>query len=436
MILARLLTIALLSTLLPASSLLAQEPPTPDAVERITEIRVHGNHTTPDAQVIELSGLKVGDPASDERLDEAARAIRRADRFSDTEVLRRYLSLDDPSQVLVMLVVNEYAAVTEQHPMPSVVRRIGASTMWMPILGFEDGYGLTYGARVTFPEALGRQTRVSVPLTLGGERRAGVEAERWFGGFTDRRVSWLRLSGGVAAVRRVNPYYDIPDSRLEARARAEHPITSWLRVGTGVRTARVTFGSDVTRSRLHAFVADVIIDTRLDPAFPRNAIYLSLGREALRVRASGTSDATRSVGRWISDARGYVGLWGSAVLAIRGQMTTADTAVPAIEQSLLGGADSLRGYQAGWAAGDNMAALSTELRLPLTSPMNIGRFGVKGFVDWGTAWMHGQRLRDAEWERGIGGGIYFGGGPVVFDIAAAWSKQGTGRVHMGLGVSF
>ena len=94
------------------------------------------------------------------------------------------------------------------------------------------------------------------------------------------------------------------------------------------------------------------------------------------------------------------------VLAVRGVSVTTDTALPIYEQNLLGGAANLRGYEAGYKAGDNLAAASAELRIPITSPLNIGRFGVKAFVDWGTIYAVGDKLSDQAFERGIGGGAY------------------------------
>src|SRR3954469_20889908 len=44
------------------SSLLAQGD------ERIAEIRVHGNHTTPDTVILDLSGLRVGDAVTDKSI--------------------------------------------------------------------------------------------------------------------------------------------------------------------------------------------------------------------------------------------------------------------------------------------------------------------------------------------------------------------------------
>jgi hemolysin activation/secretion protein len=114
--------------------------------------------------------------------------------------------------------------------------------------------------------------------------------------------------------------------------------------------------------------------------------------------------------RFMTDLRGYVGV-GPIVVGIRAQSITSDSPLPASEQPLLGGGDTLRGYRAGHRVGDNLAALSTEVRLPINSPLSVGRFGVKTFVDWGTTWASGARLADQRWDRGVGGGIYFGGGP-------------------------
>jgi cell division septal protein FtsQ len=37
--------------------------------ERIAEVRVHGNHTTPDVDIIAMSGLTVGQPFGDTTLN-------------------------------------------------------------------------------------------------------------------------------------------------------------------------------------------------------------------------------------------------------------------------------------------------------------------------------------------------------------------------------
>jgi outer membrane protein assembly factor BamA len=412
-----LCTCALLSGITPAA-----------AQERIAEVRVHGNHTTPDADILAIAGLRVGDEASEATLDAASRKLGESGRFAGVDVRRRYVSISDPSQILIMIVVEERAGISDADLTPGLMKRVGAASMWLPILSYADGYGFTYGARLTFADALGPNTRVSMPFTWGGERRAGVELERRFGG-TDTsgpRPPSLRVVGGVAEYRRVNPFYRIADTRLEGRARVERPFTSWLRAGAGVRSARVDFNG--ASDRHDAAGADLVVDTRLDPSFPRNAVYVEAGWEHLRF-------ADAAARRWMTDARGYLGV-GPTIVGVRAHSITSDVSLPASEQPLLGGGDTLRGYRAGHRVGDNLAAVSAELRLPLNSPLTVGRFGVKTFVDWGTTWASGDRLRDQQWDRGIGAGIYFGAGPLIGDLAVAWPKSGSPRTTFGLGVSF
>ena len=392
--------------------------------DRITEIRVHGNHTTPDADIIAMSGLAVGQPFTDTARAASEQRLRETDRFAGVVVQRRFLSIADPSQILVMIVVDERAAVTEDDLTPGPMRRVRAAGMWMPILSYADGYGLTYGARIAFIEPLGRASRVSVPLTWGGERRAGVDLERTFehGPFSVAR-------GSAAASRRVNPHFDLEDERLELRMRGERALTPWLRAGGGGRTARVAFGGEADRH--DAIGADIALDTRIDPSFPRNAVYASLGVEQLRFGHGTRQHAERAT----TDVRGYAGAVGSSVVALRAFVQTSNTALPASAQPMLGGSDTLRGYRGGARAGDNLASLSAEIRIPVNSPLSVGRFGVKGFVDVGTTWNVGQRLRARTFDRGVGGGIYFGGGPVIADMAVARSRQGRYRFHVGLGLN-
>ena len=96
--------------------------------EAIAEIRVHGNHTTPTAEILALAGLAVGEPASAERLAGAERTLRESGRFETVEVRRRYRSIEDPSEILIVLLVDERA------PM---------APMWLPIVAKREGHALT-----------------------------------------------------------------------------------------------------------------------------------------------------------------------------------------------------------------------------------------------------------------------------------------------------
>jgi len=392
------------------------------APDRIAEIRVHGNHTTPDGDILAIAGLTLGDAATPERLAEAESRLLASRRFATIEVRRRYQSITDPSQILVVLLVDELPGISKDNLTPGALARLRHAAMWLPILSFADGYGFTYGARLSVVNKFGSRSRVSTPLTWGGERRAAVEVER---AFDSGPLSVVR--GTVAVRRNINPHFDEPDTRHEARFEADRALTRWLRVGGDARVTQIAFGP--SEARHHAAGGHVSLDTRVDPSFPRNGALASVAWE--RIGFEGGSS-----GRWSTDLRGYVGLVRGSVVALRAQTVRADAPLPPSEQTLLGGSESLRGYRAGHRAGDGIAATSVELRVPLTSPLSVGRFGAKVFVDTGTAWPAGMALTKQRFEHGTGGGIYFGAAALTAGLDVAWPERGRARWHFGLGLTF
>jgi outer membrane protein assembly factor BamA len=387
----------------------------------VGEVRVHGNHTTPNAEILAIVGDVVGQPATDALIAEITDKLKRSGRFDGVEVRKRFRSIDNPDDVLLMVVVDEFPGVDDLDLTPSPMKRFWSSGMFLPILHWDDGYGFTYGARFTFVDRFGPRSRISVPLSWGGERQARVQLERSF------RAASTRLIGEYGIGRQENPHYEIGDTRIRFKARAETAPVSWLRVGGGGGIDDVSFGD--VEDRIERFGADATLDTRHDPAFPRNAVHATYGWERLRF------DALRA-NRQTADLRGYVGLFRSTVLAVRGLSVTSDAALPPYEDSLLGGAPNLRGFDAGYKADDNIAAVSGEIRVPLTSPLSVGRFGIKAFVDAGAAYPFGAKLADQVFEYGVGGGAYLHLTLLSISLDVARSQHGNWRAHFGMGVTF
>jgi outer membrane protein assembly factor BamA len=389
----------------------------------VGEVRVHGNHTTPDADILGIIGDVVGKPATDQLIAEIGNKLERSGRFEGVEIRKRFRSIDNPDDVLLMVVVNEVPGIDPLDLTPGPMKKFWSSGMFLPILRSEDGYGLTYGGRASFVDLLGQRSRVSIPLTWGGERQARVQLERTF-----KAGAIERISGEFGVSRRVNPHYEIADRRAGYGARLESAPLRWLRVGAGARNDEVRFG-DID-DRVVRVGGDLTIDTRVDPAFPRNAVQATFGFDRVKFDAGRANQKK-------ADLRGYVGLFGQTVLAVRALSITSDRALPPYEHTLLGGAANLRGYDAGYKAADNLAAASSELRIPLTSPLNVGRFGVKAFVDWGTVYRIGDKLRDQKFDdRGIGAGAYFHLTLVSLALDVARSRSGDTRYHFGMGVTF
>jgi outer membrane protein assembly factor BamA len=408
---------ALIVLLMCASTAAAQSSP-----GVVGEVRVHGNHTTPDADILGIVGEVVGKPATDQLIAEVQIRLERSGRFDGVEVRKRFRSIENPDDILLMIVVDEVPGVDPLDLTPSPMKKFWSSGMFMPILHSEDGYGFTYGARVSFVDRLGPRSRITIPLTWGGERQARAQVERTF-----KTGPIERIGGDYGIVRRENPHYEIGDRRVTLGARVDAAPARWLRLGASGRRDAVEFGGiEDTVSRAGG---DVTLDTRVDPAFPRNAIHATLGLDRVSFDA-GHAHQTKV------DARGYLGLFRQIVLAVRGVSVTTNAALPDYERILLGGAANLRGYDAGYKAGDNLAAASAELRVPITSPLNIGRFGVKAFVDWGTIYNAGDKLSDQPFDRGIGGGAYLHLTVVSVSLDVARSQTGNTRFHFGMGVTF
>ena len=88
----------------------AQPAPAPP----IVELRVHGNHSTPTEDILSLSGLAVGQPATAEALESARAKVEASGRFAAVAVRRLERSLDVPDDIMVMVLVEERAAVSPE----------------------------------------------------------------------------------------------------------------------------------------------------------------------------------------------------------------------------------------------------------------------------------------------------------------------------------
>jgi outer membrane protein assembly factor BamA len=409
-----------------------QAPP-----ETLTAIQIHGNVLTSDDEVKQLAGVRNGMPFDATTVAGVAERLRATKRFKSVEVLKRFASIADPSQILLVIIVDEGAVhieVTKDPAHPTrVVRNRTPGVMFLPVLTAEDGYGVTYGARLALTNPAGARSQLAFPLTWGGDKRAGAELTK-----TLRHAPIDRLSAGASISRRTNPFFDKDDDRVRVWGRGERQLVPPLRVGATVGWQDVSFAGLDDRF-IHAG-ADFILDTRLDPILPRNAVYLKAGWEHLQFTKPAAGQDQRApaagINRTDLDARGYIGLLGQTVLSVRAQRLDADRPLPQYLQPLLGGMANLRGFSAGTAAGDTLVATSAELIVPLTSPLNVGKIGVSAFVDYGAAYNEGERLADHTLKRGLGGSVWFTAAFFRMNIAVAHGRGSSTRVHVGANASF
>jgi outer membrane protein assembly factor BamA len=398
-----------------------------DAVERLADVRVHGNHTTPDEEVLTLAGLAIGAPVDEAMIEAARKRLSSSGRFEDVEIRKRYRSLEPGGDVVLIIVVREHPIPDETLAAgPAVTRpfrRLFASGMFLPILNYNDGYGFTYGARFSFVDLLGRGSRVSVPLSWGGTKRAAIEVERTF-----RTGPFDRILGGAAVWERTNPFYEIDENREEAWVEASRQLVKGLRASGHAAYGEVSFGA--IEENTFTYGADLTFDTRLDPVFPRNAVFASAGWERLDPSQSAP------VNRFKADARAYRGLVGQSVLSLRVQYAGADGRQPDYARDLLGGASTLRGYRAGSFSGDNLLGGSAELRIPFSSVMTFAKVGMTLFTDAGTTWDHGTRVADARFKAGGGAGFFLLASLFQLNLDFGFREGGGTRIHFTTGLQF
>jgi len=144
------------------------------------------------------------------------------------------------------------------------MKRLGNALMASPSLEYVD-------ATASLPRAVELRERarqgghIAAPLTLGSTRQAGLELDKTFA-----TASRGRLHGGYWIVSRENPGYDIRDLRSQFWAEGSRRFARVLNASTWAGWADVSFGD--VHDQLVTGGASISLDTRVNPAFPRNAV--------------------------------------------------------------------------------------------------------------------------------------------------------------------
>ena len=420
----------------------------------VEDVRVHGNHSTPDEEVLRIAAIAVGQPLEAGALEAARARLEKSGRFSRVEIRQRSRAIADASRVAVIVLVAEHAAVRPVDvgvpSIPGPLGRLRSQTMFLPILSVDDGYGLTYGVRTSFVGGRRSSTRLSVPASWGGTRQFALEAERTFlhggaaaqelpgdvggpPGGTRRAVTRLRGSAGLW--RQEHPYFEQGQFRRYVDGEISYRPRTFVGIGGTASLSAVDFGDVADRMATGGVFAE--LDTRRDPLFPRNAVHARTTWSRVdfsRPEQSGVPPGVRT--RWQHDVRGYAGVIGQVVIAARLQIDASNGPLPAYAKPILGGADTLRGIRAGFAVGDNLWASSVEVRVPFNSVLRTTRLGVMGFYDTGAVWDHGQRWRNRGREQGVGGGVFLINPFIQFQLSVAHGLDRSTRVHVSTGVSF
>jgi outer membrane protein assembly factor BamA len=284
---------------------------------------------------------------------------------------------------------------------------------------------------VTRREPAGTQSRLSMPITWGGDKRAAVEFDKIFGS-----VAVGRVFAGGSISRRTIPFFEQDDDKTRVWLRGERDVAPHLRVGATAAAEHDSFAA--LHDSFAQLGADVTYDSRVDPVLPRNAVFARAAWDRFSFTGTevGADQPIPGINRLEVDARGYVGLVGQNVLAVRAFKTDSDASLPPYLRPLLGGLANLRGFAAGTAAGDTLVSTSAELIVPLTSPLSIGKVGVTAFVDRATVYDKDAQLAGQSWKEGIGGSVWFSAAFLRVNVVVAHGRGSSTRAHLGATLTF
>src|SRR4029453_3648503 len=151
--------------------------------EIVAEVRIQGNVATSDAEILQLAGVTIGMPVGPGTVAAVTERLRATKRFERVEVLKRFASISDPSRIVLVVIVDEGPVEIQTTGDPSQPTRVVATKRWLdlqllPALHGEAGYGFTYGVRLARADILGSRSRLSLPATWGGEKRAAGAREK------------------------------------------------------------------------------------------------------------------------------------------------------------------------------------------------------------------------------------------------------------------
>jgi len=418
-----------------ASGASAAEPSLAGTVspsEAVAEIRIHGNLSLPDAEVIALTGVTLGDAAGPDLEKTVRQRLEASGRFETVDVRRRYRSLTATDQVALVIVVRERPGARFSNPVMRAFAAAGRRLMVAPLLDHREGYGVAYGALTSFVDTFGAGSRLSVPATWGGHKRIALEMEAPI-----RGPVIDRLRAGGSRGRRRHPYFDVDVDRARVAVAAQRGLPRGFRMNGEAAWEEARFAGRSDRFIRTAAYLDYG-DYRETPAGARrNTVVVRTGIERLAIEGG-----AGSITRPRLDARAYRAAGGQAVLAARFFFAGASAPLPPYERALLGGSPAaggaLRGWPAGVAVGDRIAAASMELRLPITSVLSEGRIGLRFFYDTAAVYDVGRSIRNARFREGAGVGVFFlpprFGFPMSIDVAG--DPEGGVRAHVSAGFGF
>jgi len=376
----------------------------------ITEIRIHGNYSMPDAEITAIAAVAVGDHLEASAIGAIEDRLRDSGRFADAHAEWRYRSLTRRDRVVLLLTVHEKLSASKKF-------------LVLPRIHYNEDEKFSIGGRVSAKDLFGGGTLISVPVLIGGVDSVALEVSRHWDSGTGigGQFQWRQFE---------NPFFKVRDERTGGGLWFERRFGSAFKVRLDGDYHDVEFGGE--KDKLLRYGVGAAFDTRPSRAFPYDSVLVSADWQRV------DPDAGVSANRYRLELAGYKTVVGQVVLAARGVLHTADAPLPAYERPYVGGMVSLRGTKAGTFSGDSTALGTVEFRIPITSVLtgSIARVGFTVFWDTAAVWDYGEKLGGQRFHHGVGAGVYLQAPLVRLNLDVGNNLEGNTRVHFGLGFRF
>jgi len=82
--------------------------------EVIAAVQVHGNTVTRDEEIRRMAGVDAGSVAAEDVVEAVTARLVATKRFESVRVLKRFASITDASQILIVIIVDEGAVRIER----------------------------------------------------------------------------------------------------------------------------------------------------------------------------------------------------------------------------------------------------------------------------------------------------------------------------------
>lgn len=396
---------------------------------QIEAVRIRGNTKTKESVIRRMIRTKPGDIYNQTRVRNDLSRLVGSDLFQSVQVVQEVGTA--PGKVVVIFEVVEK-------------RRTGAATFGFGYssvqgaVGFVDltktnlrGTGQSVTARAEFGGRSSYELYYSNPY-LTGQTRLNV-------GLYNRLI----LREAVVATDGGNESVTYDERRQGGSITFGRALTDRTTAYLGFRSDSISLanlspeeeallGPSALQDRdVNSITTGIVSDLRDFPRNPRRGAYHQFAAEFAGLLGGSTFD------KFIGDERRYFPIGAKSAIAMRLLVGTETGNPPFLEQFLIGGADTLRGYRNDEFVGTHMAILSTEYR------RNIGEnlIGVL-FVDAGDAWggptvtgtpIEGDTSFTVHVGYGFGIRVNSPLGPLRLDIGFS---PGQTQTHFGLGHVF